>query len=624
MDRNTFTGLFLILVILVGSTWLMKPSESEIKREQIVQDSIAKSKSAKPAEKQASQAAVNNTATPQVVDSTVLNGPFGAARTGTNQTIILENEHLKASISNKGGRIELVQLKEFKTYSDKPLVMFNPDQSSFGLSFNAGGAAINTNDLYFTASGGNLNVTKTDSGSVTMRLSYSPTQFVDYIYSIKGDSYKVGLTIVATGMESLIPAGQNLNLNWSATLLQKEKDLKSERNQYSGVYFKHVDEDPDHIGTSEDEKKELGEDGKIQWVSFKQHFFSNVLIAKNGFDKANLSVNISTEPGVLKTMTANMQLPVGREGINTYPFEFFFGPNKFSILRDQGYDLERQIDYGWGPLKWINRYIVLPVFNFLEQFNWSYGLIILALTILLKVVLSPLTYKSYLSMAKMRILKPEMEEIKAKVGDDNATLLQQEYMKLYKKAGVNPLGGCIPMLLQMPIIMAFFFFFPNLFELRDQSFLWMNDLSTYDSVITFPEIPLLGINHISLMCLLMTISTLIYTYYNNQISGVTGQMKYIGYITPIIFFGVLNSYPSGLNYYYFLANMLTFAQQFLIKQFVDDEKIHSRIQENKKKPTSDKKSKFQQRMEDYMRQKQAPAAPAKELPAKSTKTPKKK
>lgn len=225
-------------------------------------------------------------------------------------------------------------------------------------------------------------------------------------------------------------------------------------------------------------------------------------------------------------------------------------------------------------------------------------------------------------MAKMRVLKPEMEEIKAKVGEDNPTLLQQEYMKLYKKAGVNPLGGCIPMLLQMPIIMAFFFFFPNLFELRHESFLWMKDLSTYDSLISFPEIPLIGINHISLMCLLMTVSTLIYTYYNNQISGATGQMKYIGYITPIIFFGVLNSYPAGLNYYYFLANMLTFAQQFIIKQFVNDEKIHSQIQENKKKPNADKKSKFQQRMEDYMRQKQAPA---KEIPAKpAAKTPKKK
>ncbi|MGV3509740.1 MAG: membrane protein insertase YidC [Sphingobacteriaceae bacterium] len=606
MDRNTFTGLFLILVILVGSTYLLKPTESEIKRENFVQDSINKAKAGKPAVKANIQPQDSAKATTApVIDSALLKGPFGTALAGTNKTIILENEHLKVFIGSKGGRIESVELKEYKTYDKKPLIMFTGDQSSFGLSFTAGNKSVNTNELYFTPSTGNLNVAKTDSGSVTMRLSYSPTQFIDYIYSLKGDSYKVGLTIATTGMQSVIPSGQPLNLNWSATLFQKEKDLKNERTQYSGAYYNHSDNDINEIGVSEDEKIDLGEDGKVQWVSFKQHFFSNVLIAKNGFDKASLDVKHSTQPGELKTLTANFQLPNNQ---TSYPLEFYFGPNKFNILKDQGYDLERQIDLGWGPLKWINRVVVLPVFNYLERFNWSYGLIILALTIILKVALTPLTYKSYLSMAKMRVLKPEMDEIKAKVGDDNPTLLQQEYMKLYKKAGVNPLGGCIPMLLQMPIIMAFFFFFPNLFELRHESFLWMKDLSTYDSMITFPEIPLIGINHISLMCLLMTVSTLIYTYYNNQISGATGQMKYIGYITPIIFFGVLNSYPAGLNYYYFLANMLTFAQQFIIKQFVNDEKIHLQIQENKKKPNADKKSKFQQRMEDYMRQKQAPEA----------------
>ena len=215
-------------------------------------------------------------------------------------------------------------------------------------------------------------------------------------------------------------------------------------------------------------------------------------------------------------------------------------------------------------------------------------------------------------MAKMRILKPEMDEIKAKVGEDNATLLQQEYMKLYKKAGVNPLGGCLPLLIQMPIVFAFFRFFPSLFELRGQSFLWMHDLSTYDSIITFSRIPVLG-DHISLMCLLMTISTLIYTYFNNQISGATGQMKYIGYITPIIFLATLNSYPSGLNYYYFLANMLTFLQQYLIRFMVDDKKIHAQIQENKKKPedTKKKKSGFQARMDEMMKQKQLATAPKK-------------
>ncbi|MDO7745199.1 MAG: membrane protein insertase YidC, partial [Pedobacter sp.] len=301
----------------------------------------------------------------------------------------------------------------------------------------------------------------------------------------------------------------------------------------------------------------------------------------------------------------NLALPFNQLATQNYAMKFYFGTNQFKVLKAQGQELEKLVEMGYWPLKYINRFVVLPVFNFLEGFGWNYGLIILVLTIALKLVLSPLTYKSYISMAKMRILKPEMDEIKAKVGEDNATLLQQEYLKLYKQVGVNPLGGCLPMLLQLPIVMAFFFFFPNLFELRGQSFLWMHDLSTYDDFVKFGfTIPFIG-DHLSLMCILMTISTLIYTYFNNQVSGATGQMKYIGYIMPIIFLGVLNSYPAGLNYYYFLANMMTFGQQFLIKSMVNDEKIHNILKENKKKPEElKKKNKFQTRLDDYMRQQQ--------------------
>jgi len=606
MDKNTFTGLFLILIILVGSTFLMKPNEQELKREKFVQDSIAKAKSGNTTTPSAKPARTAPAIQNPVADSAQLKGPFGSALAGTEQAVTLENEHLKVNISTKGGRVKSVLLKEFKTYSQEPLIMFEGDGNKFGLRFNAAGKAISTNELYFTPSKTALTVTKSDSASLTMRLNYAEGKYIDYVYSLKGESYKVGLTIVANGLQDVIASGQqHLVLNWEATLMQKEKDLEAEQQRYSTAYFKPVDKDVDHLGTAKDEKKELGEEGKIQWISFKQHFFSNVLFAKKGFEKGTLTVATPLSPGVVKSFTANMQLPYTQQEQAVYPLEFYFGPNKYQTLKAQGHDLERQVDMGYWPLKYINRFVVLPVFELLDSFNWNYGLIILMLTIALKVVLSPLTYKSYLSMAKMRVLKPEMDEIKAKVGDDNPTLLQQEYLKLYKKAGVNPLGGCIPMLLQLPIVMAFFFFFPNLFELRQQSFLWMDDLSTYDAFVQFGfNIPFLG-SHISLMCILMTISTLIYTYFNNQISGATGQMKYIGYISPIIFLGVLNSYPAGLNYYYFLANMLTFAQQFIIRQMVNDEKIHAQIQENKKKPAEKKKtSGFQKRMEDYMRQQQ--------------------
>ncbi|WP_207533105.1 membrane protein insertase YidC [Desertivirga arenae] len=595
MDRNTFTGFFLILVILFGATYLMKPSEEEIKREKIVQDSIKHAQETKLGRAKPVQAAT----APAVVDSNLLKGPFGSARVGKAQTVVLENEDLKVNISTKGGRVESVELKKFKTYDQKPLVLFTGEESNFNLALKVNGSTVNTRDLFFTPSSPALKVTQKDSSSVTFTANYGANQALQYVYSLKGEGFKLGFDIISNGLDQAFTAAPVLN--WDAVLRQKEKDIKSE-HRYSGAYYQ-LGEEVERIGLTKDEKKDLGEEEKVKWVSFKQHFFSNVLIAKDGFDKASLAVTTSAEPGVVKSFTATLTLPAKR---TSYPMEFYFGPNRYNTLKVQGNNLEKLIDLGWGPLKWVNRFAVIPIFNTLEKFNWGYGLIILVLTLILKLVLSPLTYKSYLSMAKMRVLKPEMDEIKTKVGEDNPTLLQQEYLKLYKKAGVNPLGGCIPMLLQMPIVMAFFFFFPNLFELRGESFLWMKDLSTYDSFINFGfEIPFLG-DHLSLMCILMTISTLIYTYFNNQTSGATGQMKYIGYITPIIFLGVLNSYPAGLNYYYFLANMLTFGQQFLIRQFVNDNKIHAQIQENKKKPEGEKKqSSFQRRMEEYMRQQQA-------------------
>ncbi|WP_406826618.1 membrane protein insertase YidC [Pedobacter sp. KACC 23697] len=593
MDRNTFTGLFLIMIILAGSFYFLKPNEAEIKKAKETErlDSLKKA-GITPAQKDTTKtAAIANPA----VDSAALKGPFGTAISGTEANTVLENENLLITLSNKGGKITSVEVKGQKTFTGKPLILFKGNENKFGLNLNAAGKVINTNDLYFTP-------TKTGN-TVTMRANYGANAYVEYVYDLKALSNKVTFNINLVGLQQVI-AGNSIGLNWQTTLLQQEKSIESE-HRYSAPYYKYLDGDVNHLSVSKDEKEELSK-GKIQWFSFKQHFFSASLISKQAFDKGSLEVKIPTTPGEVKFYDANMQLPYAHSANQVYEMEFYFGTNKFSTLKAQGYDLEQQVDMGYWPLKYINRFIVLPVFNFLNSFGWNYGLIILVLTILLKVALSPLTYKSYLSMAKMRVLKPEMDEIKAKVGEDNPTLVQQEYLKLYKKAGVNPLGGCLPMVLQLPLVMAFFFFFPNLFELRGESFLWMKDLSTYDEFIKFGvKIPFIG-DHLSLMCVLMTISTLIMTYFNNQVSGATGQMKYIGYIMPIIFLGVLNSYPAGLNYYYFLANLMTFGQQFLIRKMVDDEKIHALIQQNKARPADEKKkkSKFQQRLDDYMRQQQ--------------------
>ncbi|RZL02256.1 MAG: membrane protein insertase YidC, partial [Pedobacter sp.] len=394
-------------------------------------------------------------------------------------------------LTNKGGKILSVEVKDEKTYDGKPVILFDGQQNKFGLNLNIGGRIVSTNDLYFTA-------TKSGNG-ISMRANYSGDKYIEYQYNLKPNSNNVDFNINLNGLNQVIQ-NNTISLNWEATLLEQEKSGKKEQ-EHSAPYYKYVNENPDHLSIAEDEKEELKE-GKIEWFSFKQHFFSAVLIPAAPFEKGDLEVKVSTQPGQVKWYGANMEMPFNQLASQNYAMRFYFGTNKFSTLKDQGHGIEKQVDMGYWPLKYINRFIVLPVFNFLEGFNWGYGLIILVLTILLKVAMSPLTYKSYISMAKMRILKPEMDVIKAKVGDDNPTLLQQEYLKLYKQVGVNPLGGCLPMLLQLPFVMAFFFFFPNLFELRGESFLWMKDLSTYDDFIKFGvDIPILG-NHLSLMCIL--------------------------------------------------------------------------------------------------------------------------
>lgn len=599
MDRNTLIGFVLIFVIIASSVYWMQPSQEEINRERRLQDSLAL---VRAGEQPVQQPTPDTTAiaAASIPDSTVLSGPFGGAIAGEERLVTLENELMKVNISSKGGRVASVELKNKETYDGKPLMLFEGDQNKFGLFFSSAGKNIITNDLYFTTDGTDIHVAGTDSASIVFRLSYAADKYIDYVYSIKGDDYNLGFTLVTKGMQDVVaPSERQLVLNWETALYQKEKDIKSERER-STAYFKLKDDDVDDLSTTKDDEENIS--GPLEWVSFKQHFFSNALIAHDSFNGGRLNVYTADDNHTVKSFAANLNLDFPRQDINSYPMHFFFGPNQYKVLRAHGYQLEQQINMGWGPMKWINRWITIPVFTFLDGFHWNYGLVILILTVMLKLVLSPLTYRSYVSMAKMRVLKPEMDQIKEKVGDDNPTLLQQEYMKLYKQAGVNPLGGCIPLLLQMPFTIAFFFFFPNLFELRGESFLWVKDLSTYDSPITFPAI--FGISHISLMCILMTVVTLISTWYNNSISGATGQMKYIGYFMPLIFLFVLNSFPAGLNYYYFLSTVFTFGQQFVIRQMINDDKILSIIENNKKKPETQKKSKFQQRMEDYMRQQQ--------------------
>lgn len=606
MDRNTFTGLLIIAVILIGFSFYLQPSEQELNQYKKDTDSLNKAKT-EVAIADTSKTLANDTNSVQSASTVVVdtNGLFGTQKAGTEEFTTIENEKIKATISNKGGRVYSVELKEYKTWDQKELKLFDGAKNEFNIRFYAKGQLSNTSEYFFQKVGQAFIVQGTDSNEIRFRLSASADQYMDFVYSLKGNSYMLDFDIETHNMENVIAANNSyFDLNWSITAPKNEKDMKMERNNTT-VYYRFTNEDYDYINPAKDVNEKLS--SGISWISFKQHYFSSVLISKTKFDAGEVETATDLNSADVKKMKMALTIPYAHKANESYAMQFYFGPNHFNTLEAFNIGLEKQINLGWGPLKYINRYAVIPVFNSLMKLNWNFGVIILILTLLLKLVLSPLTYRSYLSTAKMRILKPEMDEIKAKVGDDDQAKLQQEYMKLYKKAGVNPLGGCVPLLLQMPILFAFFFFFPSSIELRQQSFLWVSDLSTYDSIWSFGNIPFISYiygDHVSLMCLLMTISTLIYTRLNNQISGATGQMKWMGYIMPIIFMGVLNNVASGLNYYYFLANMMTFGQQYLIRLFVDDNKLHKQIQDNKKKPDSQKKSKFQQKLEDMQRERE--------------------
>lgn len=606
MDRNTFTGLLIIAVILIGFSFYLQPSDQELNQYKNVTDSIAAAKngvatadSVKTVTDTTQKASVANTVS---IDTA---GLFGTNKTGTEEFTVIENEKIRATISNKGGRVYSVELKEYKTWDQKALILFDGAKNDFNIRFYANGELKNTSELYLQAIGKAFQVQGTDSNEIRFRLAASANQYLDFVYRLKGNSYMLDFNIETHNMENVIAANNSyFDLNWNIVAPKNEKDMKMERNNTT-VYYRFTNEDYDYINPAKDVNEKLS--SGIKWVSFKQHYFSSVLISKSKFEAGEVETATDLNAAEVKKMKMALTIPYAHKADESYAMQFYFGPNHFTTLETFNIGLEKQINLGWGPLKYINRYAVIPVFNNLQKLNWNFGIIILILTLLLKLVLSPLTYRSYLSTAKMRILKPEMDEIKAKVGDDDQAKLQQEYMKLYKKAGVNPLGGCVPLLLQMPILFAFFFFFPASIELRQQAFLWVSDLSTYDSIWDLGNIPVINYiygDHVSLMCLLMTVSTLIYTRLNNQISGATGQMKWMGYIMPIIFMGVLNNVASGLNYYYFLANMMTFGQQYAIRLFVDDKKLHKQIQDNKKKPESAKKSKFQQKLEDMQKERE--------------------
>ncbi|MCX6243299.1 MAG: membrane protein insertase YidC [Bacteroidetes bacterium] len=637
-NKNTIIGLLLIFAIFIIYSYLQTPSKKELETRKHTydsvnyvknkqRDSLIITKARQMAIAQAGRKLREKTGNP--VDSIravheVMQeqyGVFSGSAAGTAEFFTIESDLLKLRISSKGGKIDYVELKKYKTWEGRPLILMDDDSLHFGFHFFLNSRDVYTDKLYFRlapqfAGKNALSVTGKDSVQIAMRLypdasdtSLNLNKYIEFVYTIKGDQYMMGLRLNFVGMADVLdPGTKYLVMNWEENLKRQEKSLKMERMN-STVYYKFFEDKVDYLTETKDEVKDLKNE-RVQWISFKQQFFSSTIIAENYFtDPKVRTLTLPRNDRYMRSMSAEAAIPFSLSETKSVPISLYFGPNKFYSLKSYGVGLERQIPLGWSfaPMAWINIWAVIPVFTFFGNFGWNYGIIILILTILLKTVLFPIAFKTYKSSAKMRALKPDIDEISARYPKkEEAMKKQQATMDLYKRAGVNPMAGCIPLLLQMPILIAMFRFFPASIELRQQAFLWAKDLSSYDSIYTFPggfTIPWYG-DHISLFALLMTISSVIYTRINDQMMGSTQTqmpgMKTMMYLMPVMFLFWFNDYSSGLSYYYLLANLLTFAQIYIIRATIDEKKLHAQIEANKKKPV--KKSGFQKRLEDMAKQ----------------------
>lgn len=647
IDKKTIIGLVLIFAVFGVWMYVSQPSEEErakIKQKQdsAIAASMRAEQEAEKAErlsedaekkeqadiKQLAREAEGNDSLATEARRILSNqfGAFSEAALNKEQHLTIENELLKADLTSLGANIEQVTLKEYKTYHKDSVRFFTENGNSYGLNLSIGSKVLRTNELNFEifvndkpyTGGEKLSVKGKDSLVVSMRL-YADADtltrnrgYLEYRYTLRGDDYRIGYSIITNNLEKVITDRTTLEFVWNSKLRLKEKDGNVERKN-SSIYYLLKDEVEYLKENGADDQKE--ENGiPIKWVSFKQQFFSTALIAESSNDFAYAKMQTITEKGqhdkYLRTMKADLNIPFdGDKEYFKYDMNFFFGPNKYSVVSDYNIDMEQIIPLGWGffLLHWINRFVVLPVFNFLQQFGWSMGIIILVLTILVKLVLFPLAYKSYSSSAKMRVIAPEVQKINEKYPkQEQAMQKQQAIMNLYKRAGINPMAGCLPMLLQFPILVAMFRFFPASIELRQQSFLWADDLSSYDSILDLPfNIPFYGA-HISLFCLLMTVAQIFYTRItmkqqpqNNSMPG----MKFMMYFMPVMMLFILNSQSAALNYYYLISLCITFIQMFAIQKSINGEKVLKRLEANSKKPL--KKSKWQQRIEALEKQNQA-------------------
>jgi YidC/Oxa1 family membrane protein insertase len=594
MDKNQATGLILFAaVILTYSLFFANSPETP---------PAVTSPASTEASVETSQ--TTSTAATAALPDSVLNlerqAKFGELATwtvGEETPILLENDVVKITLSNKGGSIQEVLLKNYVSWKSEPLFLLDSAQTSLNYSLDTRLGPINLNELYFVPTVSSEEIEGVKQQTVTFTASSPSGQLVQK-YTLKDGAYTLEKSFEIQGLQGIVTA-KALKIDWKDEIKSQEKDLAESRRKTQVNYYL-ADGSYENLGLSDDpEEAKVAE--PVKWIGFSQRFFTAGIIADSVFQEVNLNQSTPADSSLVRSMSASLSLPILKGQAN---LTYYFGPDQYKTLKAITPGFEENVDMGYFFVSWVNKYIVVHLFEFLEKYFDSYGIIIILIVLLIKLALSPLTYKSYIGMAKMRVIKPEIDELKEKYGDD-PTKMQQEQMKLFSQLGVSPLSGCLPLVLQMPFLFAMFFFFPNAIELRQESFWWAEDLSTYDEFIKLPfSIPFYGA-HVSLFTLLMTISQIVYTHFNNQLTTATGPMKNLGYIMPVMFMFVLNSYPAGLSFYYFVSNIFTFGQQALIKLFVDDSKIREKVEENKLKNVDKKKSKFQQRLEDAMKMAEA-------------------
>jgi YidC/Oxa1 family membrane protein insertase len=598
MDRNQALGLILISLLVIVYFQFFAP-KTEPPTPQPVETSHTQAPAPVAAEVQAlPQAEVLSDSLQQIMNQARF-GIFYSSGSGNDQLHTLENEELQVQISTKGAIPGRVWLKSYKTYAQEPLVLIDQATSKFSLITRINGIQVNLAEMYYEAS-------KSQRGDTTV-LTLSTQSItgarIVHEYSLAPKGYKVDYRLKLEGFAEG-QLDESVTYQWSDNIRNPEKDIQTSRVKTTVNYYT-ADGSFDYLSERSTSKEEVTLAQPVRWMAFKQKFFTAGFIAPQNFRSGYASTEVDpADTANIKLATMRVILPMEDLAGGKGEYAYYFGPNNYQILKKIEDGFHRNLSLGWPPISLVNKYLIIPIFNFLQNYISNYGLIIIILVLAIKLLLSPLSYKSYISMAKMKVLKPEMDAIKEKYPEDMAKS-QQETMKLYNQVGVNPLSGCIPVLLQMPILFAMFYFFPESIELRQQAFLWADDLSTFDAIVTWSShVPLLSSiygNHISLFTLLMTASTILYTWSNNQVSTAQGPMKTITYMMPVIFMFVLNSFPAGLTFYYFVSNIVTFGQQAIIRKFVDEDKIRLILDENKKRNANKKKSKFQMRIEEAMK-----------------------